>query len=256
MTGTPVVDPTEEGTRIVDESQRMGVTLRLLGGVAISLTSPSSHQAPLARGYGDVDVVGAASERQQVVAALAALGYFPNEQLNILHGRRRLYFWDEGNGRQVDVFLDEFEMCHRLEFASQLHLASPTLPLADLLLTKLQIVETTEKDFIDILALLVDHPFDKGPGNGIDLSRICALCGDDWGLWRTVRDVAEKARGFAHGLGPLPGTYVVDAQVATLSAALDDAPKTRRWRRRSWVGERVRWYELPEETVDEMGEMR
>ena len=53
----------------------------------------------------------------------------------------------DANRRRLDVFLDRFEMCHQLDLRDRLGLEPPTLPLADLLLTKLQVVETTDKDF-------------------------------------------------------------------------------------------------------------
>jgi hypothetical protein len=33
-----------------------------------------------------------------------------------------------------------------------------------------------------------------------------------------------------------------------MSEALEQAPKSRRWKLRDRIGERKRWYELPEET--------
>ena len=39
----------------------------------------------------------------------------------------------------------------------------------------------------------------------------------------------------------------VPAQVRAIQAAIEAAPKTRGWKMRSRVGERIRWYETPEE---------
>lgn len=47
---------------------------------------------------------------------------------------------------------------------------------------------------------------------------------------------------------PLHDTpFNVAEQIATIRAAIDGAPKTMAWKMRSRVGERVRWYETPEE---------
>ena len=59
-------------------------------------------------------------------------------------------------------------MCHRLDLRSRLHIAGPALNPADLLLTKLQIVELNRKDAIDMIALLLAHPLGA---DGIDAAR-------------------------------------------------------------------------------------
>jgi hypothetical protein len=38
-------------------------------------------------------------------------------------------------------------------------------------------------------------------------------------------------------------------QLAALEQAAEEAPKSRRWKIRDRVGERVRWYEQPEESA-------
>jgi hypothetical protein len=241
----------------VDSAAAAGVTLRLLGGVAVALRCPSAMDAVLARHYGDIDLVGLRSERARIVSLMTDLGYVPDERLNSLHGRARLFFWDVQHGRRADVFLDTFEMCHLISFADRLALDKRTLTLADLLATKLQVFETSDKDYRDLIAILVDHPFVEGPelSDGIDASRLSALTGDDWGLWRTFREVTERTVAFSGTLRqPLPGAYSVDRQVTTLIEVIDAAPKSRRWRTRSWVGERKRWYQIPEDTTEEMKE--
>ena len=72
-----------------------------------------------------------------------------------MHGARRLLFYDEPNRRQVDVFVGTFEMCHTLPVADRLDVEPLTLPAADLLMTKLQIVRLNEKDRNDAYALLL-----------------------------------------------------------------------------------------------------
>src|SRR5208283_914867 len=85
------------------------------------------------------------------------LGYTPRDIFNALHGDTRLIFNDIENGRRVDIFLNVFEMCHKFDFTDRMKLDDLTLPLADLLLTKLQVFEITEREYKDMIAFLFDH---------------------------------------------------------------------------------------------------
>ena len=154
-------------TDILTEAERLAAAaedespVRVLGGVAIALRCPSAQLPALERTYGDIDVVARSRDRRKLQRFLTAQGYRGLDQLNAVHGGARLFYVDEANRRRLDVFLDRFEMCHDLDLRGRLGLSGPTLPLADLLLTKLQVVETTEKDLRDIVALLADHDLER-----------------------------------------------------------------------------------------------
>jgi hypothetical protein len=214
--------------------------------VAIALRCPSASSPPLQRAYADIDLAGRSRDRREIVKLLKGLNYEPDAQFNALHGARRLFFWDAANGRQLDVFLDRFEMCHRIELLDRLKPPGPTLPLADLLLMKLQVVETNAKDLGDIVTLLVDHPFTEGDA-GIDLRYLSTLASADWGLWRTATMIAERADAFARALDGFDRVREVHDQVRMFLGALEESQKTTGWKVRARIGERVRWYELPEE---------
>jgi hypothetical protein len=183
----------------------------------------------------------------QVSRLLADEGYRPDEAVNALNGRRRLLFYDDGNGRKVDVFVGTFEMCHAIPVSERLDAHPDTIPLAELVLTKLQIVELNEKDLRDLIALLASQPVGNGD-DGINVARIADLLADDWGLWRTSRENVDRVRGGLGGyaLSAADAQRVVEA-CDTLWAAIEARPKTLRWRMRARVGERRRWFEQPEE---------
>ncbi|HEX3359869.1 MAG TPA: hypothetical protein VHS74_02655 [Solirubrobacterales bacterium] len=243
----PLVDPVEEGREIGAAAVERGVELKITGGVAVAINCPSAGRPPLARQYADIDLVGLASRTAEITGVLEDLGYVADVAFNALHGASRLFFWDETNERQVDVFLDRVEMCHEIDLRKRLGSPKPTLDLADLLLMKLQIFETNEKDYLDILSLLTDHEFGTGPGE-IDLPYLAGLAGEDWGLWRTTTMVAERAVDFASALAGLEATERVRRQVALYLDSLEAEPKSRGWKFRAKIGERKRWYELPEES--------
>jgi hypothetical protein len=242
----PGADLVVEAQRVVEQAQRGGLALRVTGGVGIAIHCPSTRRAPLARAYADIDVVGRGRERREIAALLVELGYTPEERFNAMHGATRLLFFDDHNGRQLDVFLDRVEMCHTLDLRDRLLPGMLTLTLADLLAMKLQIVETNEKDLLDATALFADHRLTEDEA-GINVAYLASLAAADWGLWRTLTMIAERVADHAATLGDGVPAALVRSQVSAFVARLEEEPKTRGWRMRARIGERKRWYELPEE---------
>jgi hypothetical protein len=223
------------------------VPLRLTGGVAVAIRCPSAALPPLRRAYADIDLVTVGGARDGVVALMEALGYAGDREFNTLHGHRRLFFWDLANERQVDVFVDEAKLCHTIDFRERLKVVPVTLSLADLLVMKLQVVETNEKDLIDVCAILGDHDLSEDE-SGVNAAYVASLAASDWGLWRTLGMVAERGEAFAVDLSGFERGEVVATRLRQLRERLDAAPKSRGWKLRARVGDRKRWYELPEET--------
>lgn len=165
-----------------------------------------------------------------------------------MHGAHRLLYEDAQHGRQIDVFVDSFVMCHELPLAERINVVPRTLPPADILMTKLQIVQLNAKDRGDLYALLLSHELGHARDDAINLNRIVALTSNDWGLQHTVE--LNLAR-LCDGLGEQPlGDHdraVLAQHIDDLATALEAAPKSRRWKLRAKVGERKQWYEEPEE---------
>ena len=245
-TEQPLPDPVAEATRIGEAAAERGLPLRVLGGVAVALLCPSSRRPPLQREYADIDLATTGSARDGVVDLMGSLGYAGDREFNILHGHRRLFFWDEHNERQVDVFVDEANLCHRIDLKRRIETAPLTVSLADLAVLKLQVVETNEKDYLDICAIFADHQA-TGDESGINSTYIAELCAGDWGLWRTLEMVAERSRQFALELSGFDAGELVAERLQVLRSELAEIPKTRRWKLRARVGEKKRWYEIPEE---------
>jgi hypothetical protein len=242
----PLADPVAEGRRIVETAAEREVPLRALGGVAVAMTCPSSRRAPLARSYADIDLATTRSARDQVVGLLVSLGYTGDKEFNVLHGQRRLYFWDERSERQVDVFVEEANLCHRIELGRRLEVVPLTLSLADLTVLKLQVVETNEKDYLDLCAIFADHELTPDD-SGINFPYIAKLTSSDWGLWRTLGMVSEHTERFALDLPGFEAGDAVAEKLYRLRQELESVAKSRTWKLRARIGDRKRWYELPEE---------
>jgi hypothetical protein len=165
-----------------------------------------------------------------------------------MHGARRLLFYDEPNDRQVDVFVGTFEMCHQLPLEERLELEPRTLPLAELMLTKLQIVKLNEKDRYDLYSLLLTHEVADHDNDAINAGWIAELCSRDWGLYRTVQINLERLRTQLAVPGLEPAELeVIRRRVGEIEQAVERSPKSAKWKMRARVGDRVRWYEDPEE---------
>jgi hypothetical protein len=239
-------DPITEAWRLLADAQAVPVTIRLIGGVGVGLRCPSAARPPLSRPYKDLDFVGRSSESAKLQAFFTGEGYAPDRRFNLLNGHRRLLFRDEGRSRQLDVVLDRFEMCHRFDVRDRLEMEVDTLPLADLLLTKLQVVQANEKDLLDCLALLVDHPVTVDSVEGIDARYVARLCARDWGLWRTLHLNRERVEEYASRLDA-PERATTVSRLGALFDRIDQEPKSLAWKLRARIGDRMQWYELPEE---------
>jgi hypothetical protein len=239
----PHADIISEGRRVLDAAHDAGLTVRLLGGVAVHVRSRGLPQA-LTREYKDLDFATSKKSSGDLQKLLRDLGYEPHVGFNAMNGKERLLFYDNPNARQVDVFVSSFRMCHEIPLEKRLPVDADTVPLAELLLTKLQIIELNEKDVRDTVALLLEHDVTDDDA-GVNATHVAALCADDWGLWRTITRNLEALRDRVGGYDV--DREAVSNRVSVLLERIEAGPKSRAWRMRAKVGERKRWYELPEE---------
>ena len=247
VTSPILPDVVDEARRLLAAAEEEGLRLRLIGGVAVRLHVQGELHPAFAREIRDIDVVTGKGEGRRAGAFIEAQGYVPNRTFNAMHGARRMLFYDEANGRQLDVFVNTFEMCHVLPVGEHLERDPVTVPLADLLLTKLQIVTLNAKDRSDAYALLLEHELGSGEVECIDAARIADLCARDWGLYRTLQINLERLGG---ALAERPERRrATRHRRAPRGHSLCDrgAPKSVKWKARARVGDRVRWYEEPDE---------
>lgn len=240
----------DEARRLATLADAAGVRARLLGGCGVALHAHREIPAPMRRTYGDLDYVVGRAFGPAFRRLLESSGYEPNVRFNALHGHRRLLHYDPRHERQIDTFVGDFAMCHALDLRDRLPAEGLSLSPADLLLTKLQIVEVNDKDLTDVLVLLGDHAV--GPGSeGVDPTRLAALVGHDWGWYTTLSGNLEKLQERNRtipGIEPDHRSQLAD-RIAELRAVVDGAPRSVRWRVRATVGRRMPWYELPEEVA-------
>jgi hypothetical protein len=238
-------DVVAEGVRVLSAARDQDLPLRLLGGVAVRLRARNGLPPALERSYGDLDFVTAKRGSGPAQKLFRELGYEPHVSFNALNSKERLLFFDTEHDRQVDVFVGAFRMCHEIPLEGRLDLDETSIPLAELLLTKLQVIELNEKDIRDAVAVLHERDLGDEDGETVNAGRIARLCCEDWGLWRTITRNLEACRQHAGDYGEdLAG---VAGRFRELEERIEAEPKSRAWRLRAKIGERKRWYELPEE---------
>jgi hypothetical protein len=245
-------DISAEARRVVAGADAADVKLRVLGGVAVQLHTLGAVHKELARPYRDIDLVTTRKHGRAAARLLRELGYVANERFNAMNSSTRLVFYDDEHNRQIDVFVGEFRMCHEIAIVDRLHLEPETVPLAELLLTKLQIVHLNDKDLRDIWAILHEHDVAEHDQDSVNAAHVARVLAADWGLWRTSRQTVETARE------RLETVSLSEKERAVLRSRLDllwerveAEPKGLRWRSRAKLGDRTKWYEEPEEIAHE-----
>ncbi len=241
-------DPLPEALALVRGASEAGYQLKILGGLGVRVLCPDFP--PRLRAGQDIDLACQGKSRRQVAQYLQSAGCEADKRFNNLNGDRQMYF-SAPSGRPIDVMVDRLTMCHTLDFKSSFGSASPTLDPADLLLSKLQIVEINAKDAHDIFHLLSGLRVGRDSTRPtIDPDRFGAVLASDWGWWRTVTGSLAKLPDLLSAQPALAPPYPrFDAltQAKQLQEVADTVPKGLKWKTRAKVGDRVRWYELPEE---------
>lgn len=241
----------DEMRRLVGEAQKQGIFLRLVGGLAIKVHCDRAPHRALMRNYPDIDFVTDKEGALRLERFLTGMGYTPNKTFNTLSGDRRQLYYDTERNRQIDIFIGDFQMCHKLPLAGRLHIEPLTIPLAELFLTKAQIVQLNRKDVLDLLALLLDHEVGSTDQETINSGVIADLCAKDWGLYTTVSLTIGKLRDFmARGEAELLNDDLkarINGRLDVLQAAMDRAPKPLAWKLRAKLGTKVPWYDEVEE---------
>jgi hypothetical protein len=240
--------------RIIDASNEAGVLLRVIGSLAFQMHCHEYGylQEALGRSYTDIDFAGYRKQTQEIQALMAGLGYTERRNVFIFSEGDRSIFDNSDIGIYVDVFYDKLDFCHPISWDGRLEVDAPTIPLAEMLLEKMQIVEINEKDIIDTIMLLLEHPLGDHDDEAINIGLIAQLCAKDWGLWRTTTMNLDKVGQLALGYPQLDEGQKaqVAAQVEQALAHIEAEPKSMAWRLRSRVGDRVKWYKDVDEVDD------
>ena len=241
-----------EMNRLIEAARQQEIRLRAFGGLAIFIHSQDNPRF-FKRDSPDVDFVVPRAQAHRLEQFFGQMGYIPNRRFNLLNAAKRQIYNQEESDRRIDILVGNFEMCHKLPLNEQRLAVDPvTIPLAELLLSKAQIVELNRKDAMDIICLLLNNELGKDNEGKIGLDRIAELCSQDWGLYKTVSINLQRVED----LLPNADLNLTSAEkervlnhVRQLRKTLEEMPKSIAWQLRDKVGTRVRWYEEVEEVA-------
>jgi hypothetical protein len=232
--------------RIIDVSNKAGVTLRVIGSLAFQMHCQQFGylQAALGRAYTDIDFAGYRKQAREVGVLMSGLGYAEDREVFIVSEGDRSIFNHPTNGLHVDVFYDKLDFSHTVSWVDRLEVDSPTIPLAELLLEKMQIFQINEKDIIDTIMLLLEHPLGTTDQEEINITRVAQILAKDWGLWRTTTMNLEKVKQMAGHYSQLSQAQQdqINTQVDKALHTIETESKSTGWRLRARVGDRVKWY--------------
>src|SRR4030066_34043 len=232
--------------RILKASDDAGIILRVIGSLAFQLHCPHFGylQAAMGRAYTDIDFAAYNRQTKEIQGLMARLGYQENREVFIVSEGERSIFERPELGIHLDVFYEKLAFSHVISWNGRLEVDYPSIPLAEMLLEKMQIVKINEKDVIDTVMLLLEHPLGENDQETINIKLIAGLCSTDWGLWRTITMNLDKVQRLAQGYTQLTPEQkeTIDSQVKTALGRIEGEPKSLAWRLRARVGDRVKWY--------------
>jgi hypothetical protein len=251
----PQINFIEEATQIVERAQKSGVTLRVLGATAFRIHCPEYVNAHIAMGreLSDIDFASYAKEGKQIEQFFANGSYHTSrKQASLTPGLfvGRHIYENANTGLHVDVFEEELNMCHKVSFRNRLEVDSPTIPLAEMALEKLQIVTLNEKDVKDMLMLLAAHPVGNHDNETVNGAYIADIMSKDWGFYYTTTTNLGKIRDGIQRYQQHFATSDVQniaKRIDQLVEMIEKAPKSLKWKTRAALGTRVQWYNDVEE---------
>ncbi len=240
-----------EMNRLIDAARAQNIHLRAIGGLAVQTHNKGDH-AIFIREYPDLDFVVQKKQRLEFEAFMQETGFVPDKRFNLLNGTHRQIYHDQETGLRIDVFVGDFEMCHKIPLEDRLHLDPITIPLTELFLSKAQIVELNRKDALDITSILLYNETGQDDNGKINLAQIAQLCSQDWGLYKTtsinLKRVEDLLTDKSLNLSKDELDLVL-GRVRQIQQTFEDMPKSMQWQIRDKVGTRVRWYEEVEEVA-------
>jgi hypothetical protein len=239
----------EEGKRITEAAQKQGIYLRVMGPLALHYYFPDKIELYGRlerlgdRYFTDIDYAAYGKTRKHLMDLFKSMGYECDLATMAMTGKtRHIYFG--GRVPMIDVFIDELNYCHKVSFEGRLEKDPYSIPLADILLQKLQIWEINDKDYKDIEFLFISSEFGDDDERKINQSYIAKRFADDWGFWYTATTNLDRVKQHVDTVDTLTDEEKakVKQMADHLRARIDAEPKTKGWEKRATKGTKKIWY--------------
>jgi hypothetical protein len=245
----------KEALETIDSADKNGIHLRLLGAVAFRIHCPAHKdmQVSMHRVLTDLDFAAYYKQEKAIDKFfIKGMGYEP-QTASLTPGLmlgRKIYNDPTDTRPHVDVFFDKLNMCHVVSWEKgRLEIDRPTIPLAELMLEKLQIVLINEKDVIDLMMLMREHEIGDGDNEVINGPYICKIMAKDWGFYYTSTTNLKKVKSLLDHYDVLSSSDrdIISGRIDELLGAIENEPKSVGWRLRAKVGTKKQWYNDVEE---------
>jgi len=240
----------EEARRLTDEAQKQGLVLRVMGPIALHYYFPEHvdlyrrMERLGERVFTDIDYASYGKQRAKLVPFFEQHGYELEKRAAMLSGGTRLIFFS-ARIPMIDVFFDRLDYNHPIDYRGRLEFHPHCVSLTDLLLQKLQIVQINDKDLKDAMLLLLAAPVGDNDKNGINVTYLARLFGDDWGFYYTATTNLGRIKEAMTGVKALSGEQraIIGEKVDYLVQFIEAAPKSGKWKSRAKAGASKPWYQ-------------
>jgi len=239
----------EEGRRLVDDARKQGLTLRVMGPIALHYYFPDHvdlyrrMERLGERVFTDIDFAAYGKHRGKLVPFFQAHGYELEKRAAMISGGTRMIFYS-ANIPMIDVFFDKLDYNHPIDYRGRLEADPYSVSLADLMLQKLQIVQINDKDLKDAMLLLLAARLGETDQGMINASYIARLFSDDWGFYHTATTNLGRIKESAHHVKALSDEQrdIIAAQVEAFLKIIEETPKSGKWKGRAKTGTSKLWY--------------
>lgn len=248
-----------EARRLAEKANEAGITLRILGALAVRIHSPEFaglHQSlgrlSGATEFTDIDVMTYGEFQDKLEPFFKSVGFNPEPRIRrtpSIWAYRQMYLEPKGQFH-VDVFFDKLEMSHTIDFRGRLEVDYPTISLADILLEKMQIHHINEKDVKDSIVLMRAHDLGETDKESINQIYVAKLLAADWGFYHTVSNNLTKTKLLLQDYDvPQVDQEDVISKIDRLLTRIESEPKTSKFKMRARIGEKKKWYTDVDETI-------
>jgi hypothetical protein len=238
-----------EGKRLIEEAQKLGLILRVMGPIALHYYFPEHvdlyrRMERLGdRVFTDIDYASYGKPRGKLIPFFQAQGYEVEKRALMIMGQdRHIYFGD--TIPMIDIFYDKLSYNHPIDYRGRLEIHPYCVSLTDLLLQKLQIVEINDKDLKDGMLLLLAAQVGDTDKEVINSKYVARLMADDWGFYYTSTMNLSKIKAASLDVAALNEDQrnTIHAKADMILKTIEDTPKSGKWKGRAKVGNKKPWY--------------
>jgi hypothetical protein len=228
--------------KLVTELNRARIQARLFGGAALAVGRYWDDAFQIPRSVKDIDVVFPSGALTKLPIVVSDIGGSINRATVLLNDGRliRASF----GGLLVDLYSDPLFLNQTIRLGARLGLNRMSLTVADLLATKLQINEPTERDARDIVALLAVCQFQNFDScRGINVTRIAQLCSESWTFYCAANKSLSMVKANLYRFDLDEGqSSTLSEKLTLLQAAIEGSQRSWSWKLRELVGSRLRMH--------------